>query len=449
MKTVKYLLITITFLFSNISYIHAQDTEGTEFWLTFGSVHGGEMYPPFYDMNIRIVGGNVPTSGTIYFTNLERTISFDIDPYQIYNYSLDTDEKYAAYNFTMGITNHSIHINTLNSVSVYASIQMDQYFEVTNILPVTALGTEYYAISFHVFNPNMDAYSVVATQNDTQLYHEGIPISNRVLNAGDVYYRTSYDMTGEHITSNKPCAFFTQNKLTAIPYSGLSDILFQQLAPVNTWGKNFFVPVSLSGIEYVRIVVSQDNTTISQSGGTIRTDTGGESTLINLQAGQFVQLEIYLDSAGCYIQANKPVGVCSFMRSRMISNPEGSTAQVWIPSIEQSVSNVLTAPFIAPPIGNHYALVCTSTITRENTRVSIGGASPDTLSGGSWYANDTAHISFYNFPLTNFSSSYIFSNPEGRIWYQGNRCSTRLLLLPCRLCHAYYRCGVLCQRYSL
>ena len=244
------------------------------------------------------------------------------------------------------------------------------------------------------------------------LRHNGVLVAT--LNAGEVYYRGDWggysDMTGAHITANKLVAFFAQSSGTAIPLSGIGDILFQQLAPVNTWSKRFFVPVTLPGTDYVRIVVSQNNTSISQIGGTIRTDAGGQPTLTHLQAGQFVELEILLSNNGCFIDADKPVGFCYFMQSRSNYNLLGSCSQVWIPSIEQSVSKILTVPFDFSIYGAHYAIVCAPTTTRDNTMVSIGGAPPVPLSGDIWH-NHTAGMSFYNFLLTNFATSYLFSNP--------------------------------------
>ena len=256
----------------------------------------------------------------------------------------------------------------------------------------------------------MDAYTVVATQNNTDLYRNEDYVTT--LDSGQVYYRASYNLTGDHITSSKPVALFAQSRATII--HGLqANILFQQLAPIRTWGKTFFVPVTVVGTEYVRILASEDNTTIFQTGGTIITGTGGQPTLDSLQAGQYVELKILLSNNGCFIHADNPVGVCSFMESRGNNSDMGTASQIWIPALEQTTPNVLMAPFEQPNINNHYALIVTSTATRGNTIVSIEGATPIPLSGGSWFVHGST--SFYNFPLTNFSAPYVFSNQAGII----------------------------------
>jgi hypothetical protein len=88
--------------------------------------------------------------------------------------------------------------------------------------------------------------------------------------------------------------------------------------------------------------------------------------------------------------------------------------------LEQKITYSLIAPFI-PNSSNYfsayYALVVTSTPTKNNTMVSVGGAAPIALYGGGWYDNITAGMSFYSMPLTNTTTSYLFSHSEGLIIY--------------------------------
>jgi hypothetical protein len=142
-------------------------------------------------------------------------------------------------------------------------------------------------------------------------------------------------------------------------------------------------------------------------------------SLTHLQAGQFVELEVYLDSAGCYIQSDKPIGVCTYLTGGEYNGIFTSDpAQAWLPSTEQRISNAMIAPFIPAGFSNlnaHYALIMTPTATKTDTKVSIGGATLVPLSGGIWYDNDTAKMSFYAVPLTNNTASYFFTNDAGFI----------------------------------
>jgi len=120
------------------------------------------------------------------------------------------------------------------------------------------------------------------------------------------------------------------------------------------------------------------------------TDSGGQPSASNLQAGQFLELEITTGNSGCFFYANNPVGVCSFMLSTGGLNPFGSTSQTWIPGIEQTIPKILIAPFALSIYNFHYALICTPTATRDNTSVSIGGAVPVPLTG-SWVTNAASY----------------------------------------------------------
>ena len=419
MRHLKKLFFIIMSAVLAVSPIRAQNTAGTDFWITFGRIMTFDN-PSLLSFEIRIVGGNEPTWVRIDFTNLQTHIDFNINSYQVYNYILDNTQNNAVYNISMGITDYSIRITTEKPVTVYAMYGFGNYWPITNVLPVTALGTDYYQISYLptiINGSGLDAYAVLATQNNTQVLHNDI--LEATLNAGEVYYRTEYsDMTGAHITTNYPVAFFASNQDALIDFYILDVSLFQQLAPINTWGKNFFVPVTENEKDIIRIVASQNGTNITQRGGNVRSGVpGAQTNLTGLQAGEFVELYVHLDSAGCFIETNFPVGVCSYIRSNP-SAPSTMPAQTWIPGIEQSVTTALIAPFVPSTINmitNHFALISTPSATKGDTKVSIGGASPTNVSGGIWHDNAISGKSFYSMPLTEHYSTYIFSNPQGMI----------------------------------
>jgi hypothetical protein len=420
----KYYFTIVLLLFCIFS-LQAQNTSGKEFWVTFGKNADTPSTQPNLCLQIRIVSNHTPTTVTIYFTALKESVSFSMGAYEVYDYTLTANQKVAAYNMSMGVTDYSIHITSSDPVAVY-TLNIFHGADATNIFPVTALGTEYYQIS----HPNLislynysDAYAVVATQNNTIIYHDGI--EEATLNAGQVYYRTDApisDMTGAHITTNdKPVAFFALHPLAFIPFevTTLGNDLMQQLAPVSTWGKTFFVPSSHFARDIVRIVASQNNTNIIQVvGGTLRVGApGAQTSLLNLQAGQFVELAI--SETGCYIEANKPVGVCSYFTG-FFETPFCDASQCWIPAMQQSIYRTQIAPVKHLVITPYYliypyALVCTPTHTKESTQVSVNGNSPTELTGGSWVENAGSDISFYTMPLDYDTSTYTFTNPKGMI----------------------------------
>ena len=419
----KNIFYTIIALLLSVSAIKAQDTSGTDFWVTFGyNPQGGKSEPA---LQIRIVSGDNPTTGNIYFTHLGTSLSINIPPQDVMTYTLTGDEIEAALNIEEGQSNFSVHITTDHPVMAYVMNQNNKSTDATNLLPVTVLGTDYYHISYMPYSPYLDAYAVIATDNNTTVFHNGTPLAT--LNTGQLYYKISTsDMTGVRITSNKPIAFIAMNQGPQIPEGyGFPDCLMQQLAPIETWGKTFFVPVTIKGNDVVRIVASQNSTNITTlTGGTIRSASGSQMSLNNLQAGQFVEIDILLSSNGCYIEADKPVGVCTYMTvpEYIIGGGSlGDPSQCWISGIAQSVSKALVSAFVPAgyntEIDSHYALIITPTATKNNTLVSIGGAPPVPLSGGVWHDNATAGMSFYDmlFPTNNLNIPYTFTNDNGLV----------------------------------
>jgi len=423
------ILVAVLALFCGFSAQAQMETRGTDFWLAFAR-NADHTDSKDIVLQIKIVAEAAAT-GTIKFVdNPAYNYTFNVPAHGVYTFTPNSIARELAYNGTMNPTRKkSIHIQSDVPVSVYALNEInpstgEALADATNILPTAVLGTEYYHLGRISDNTNLgnryDQNLIIATQNGTNIYQNGTPIATN-LAAGQVYFHQFHynnDVSGMRITSNYPVAYFTAHSFCQI--SGGGDNFFQQLTPVNTWGKNFIVPVTNRTLELVRIVASQDNTTITQTGGTIKPVAGGQTSL-TLNAGQWVELEIKLSSNGCYIQSDKPVQVCTYMVGIQypgaVNTVGGDEAICWVPPIEQRIDTVLISPFAVTNLLRHYALIVTPTETRDNTVVSIGGAAASGLSGGTWYENAASGMSFYNVELTNSTASYLYTNSAGLIAY--------------------------------
>jgi len=218
MKKIFYVIIVSAILFTSIFSLRAQDTSGTEFWVTFGKNNDAPYVLPNLNLQIRIASGNALTTGTIYFTHLNDAVSFSMSAHEIYSYILDDAQKPTVYNMITGTTNYSIHIVSDEPITVYALSQLISGVDATNILPVTALGTEYYQISYKGIELLEESYAVVATQNNTNLYYNGY--LEATLDAGQVYYKINRapEMIGARITADYPVVFFAVMPLSVVPY---------------------------------------------------------------------------------------------------------------------------------------------------------------------------------------------------------------------------------------
>jgi hypothetical protein len=92
MKAISYFLITTVLLIQSISSLQAQNTEGKEFWLTFGQLQTFLPNSSFIEIRIRIVNGNKPSTVTVYFTNLNASEQFNLNAYEVYTFSLNKPE---------------------------------------------------------------------------------------------------------------------------------------------------------------------------------------------------------------------------------------------------------------------------------------------------------------------------------------------------------------------
>ena len=411
--------VVMFFAFTGKLYAQSTSTQGTDFWLSFG--RNGLHNINDLNLQVRIVTGSNLATIKFTYTELDAANTVIIPARSVRTFSFSETEKINVCTFETEKSNKSLHIESDEPISVYALNQHEHSTDATNVLPVSGLGTEYYHISYKSGNPVADGYTLVATENNTEIYNNSTLITT--LNKGQVYseYFEDTDLTGMHITSTHPVAYFTTNQGVFVPIAtGTGDCLYQQLVPVKKWGWNFLVPVTHRGVERIRIVASQDGTVITQTGGTVKKDNGGFSqNSLQLDKGQFVELETTLNSCGCYIKSNKPVGVCSYLMGTLnmiLLDKIGDPAMSWIPPIEQSVNEAIIAPFVPngqSAISRHYALIVTPTSTKNQTKIAMGAGIAADLTGGNWCDNSESGYSFYSLRLTNTNESYCVSNPYG------------------------------------
>ena len=424
-----FLLLT---LFSTNAFSQGQPTtQGKEFWVSFGR---NAVSPGVVTVQVRLVATTTSNVTFSFTENSSYNKTFTVIAGQALTYEFTEQEMALIYHdvITTQKTNKSLRVTSDADITVYAINVRSASTDATIVLPVNNYGTSYFALSYRATSYG-DGYTIIANEDGTVISEDGSVVET--LSRGQVYSfygGNNIDLTGRNLTSNKPFAMFTTNAGTQVPYNvPAADCLFQQLIPVQSWGNTFLVPVTSSSYygrdrDRVRIIASQDGTTITRVGGTVKTDISGSPNVVTslaspLNAGQFVELEISLAESGCFIQTNKPVAVASYLvgTHNFGYTSIGDPAMAWIPPIEQNVTSSAIAPFFA--VGSsvlrndsHYALIVTPTATKGNTRVRIGSGSLQPLSNGSWTDNAASGYSFYsmNFPSTN-NNTYHFENSAG------------------------------------
>ena len=434
-KPKKRILVCFIFALMSFTQVFAQPTtQGKEFWLTYGK-NNIRLYDQV-DLKVRFVASDA-AKVTMKFLANNAEKSFLVPAGGVVDYTFTKEERMRIYpddSFSSGsaVAKKSLYITSSEPVTVYAFNQAYTTTDATNLFPVSNLGETYYHISY--MPVDRDGFAVVATEDATTVTSTTINgTETKVLNRGEVYYRSAYDsgdhnksidMTGSLLTSNKPVAYFVASSSAYIPLGHYStDNLFQQLPPINEWGLRFFIPVTKRGVERVRIIASQNGTNLTVTGGYLvnPVPAGSANKTTGLNAGQWVELEINSTQKGSYISSNYPVGVCSYLvgkdyTSQYKIGTKGDPSICWIPPIEQTVKSstiaVLNPTELATALDEHHAILVTKTSQIDNTRMAIGKANPGKLSGGTW-TNHSSGYSYYSLELRDRYNSYYFANDSG------------------------------------
>ncbi|MDR0385764.1 MAG: gliding motility-associated C-terminal domain-containing protein [Prevotellaceae bacterium] len=391
-------------------------TQGRDFWVSFGDNVSDNFFSLTFQIRVVTVKA---TSVTFTFTNLGISSSVSLEAGTVYTRNLSQIEKLSVYSNLTEKSDKSLHIESDEDISVYAINLAERSTDATAVLPVKSLGNSYYHMSYAPVSSAVDGYILIATENATKISENGI--YRTTLNRGEVYTQYfEYDATGKHITADRPVACFTANSCVFVPEGVMAcDCLYEQLFPETAWGTSFMVPVTMRGKERVRVLASQNGTKITHVGGTL------VSGSTDLDAGEYLEIEISRKGVdengicydGCYISANNPVAVASYLTGLEYDNLvyNGDPAMTWIPSIEQSVNELLLAPFIASGssmLAEHHVLIVTPAADKQLTETSIGNGEYTPLSDGSW-TDHVSGYSFYSMPLTVGNLSYRFRNPGG------------------------------------
>src|SRR5690606_34374650 len=113
---------------------------------------------------------------------------------------------------------------------------------------------------------------------------------------------------GSYIESDKPVAVYSGNFSTTIPSeTGMTgyDHLFEQMPPLQTWGREYFaVPLLTRQADRYRVMASEDSTLVM---------IGSNAHLIN-KRGEFYEFTLNYNQP-TRIHANKPIMVAQFSQS--------------------------------------------------------------------------------------------------------------------------------------
>jgi gliding motility-associated-like protein len=360
------------FIFILIACASAKGQEltnkGKNFWLCFPShVPNQREGVPFLAKMSLFITSDKNSSGTITVPGVFNT-TFSILPGQVAE--IDIPYSIAHINAAEAgtVVSKGIHVlvdSGKSAVVVYAHIYAGFRSAASLVLPVPVLGKKYFSMNAlqRGIDGSKSQFVVVAVSANTAVritpVKDGVPSIPFTINlprAGDVYeLQSDKDLSGSLIESIptatdicKKIAVFSGSSAINIATNGNCltndsyDPLYQQLYPVNAWGKKYGL-IPFENYSYgnpYRILAAEDNTAVKLNGVTVAVLNAGEYYPNNSSFG-------ILQVPATFITADKPVSVAQYAQSSACSGATptpgkgyGDPDMVMLNPVEQNVNNI-------------------------------------------------------------------------------------------------------------
>ncbi len=353
-----------------------KSTEGKDFWFgfmesrNFGSGHYVDItvtsvYECKYD--VYIGKSAIPFNTGIVLPNTPKRITIDWHKVEAIG--------------SESIQDKAIHLISDNPMNVYALSWASASADAAVIYPTESLGNEYYAMCYDThlswIQPNGDAqgknseFMIVASEDNTVIQITPTKITDKLqpanvpfsitLSQGELFQVQSEnllntapaqgDLTGSHIISNKPIALFSGSYCTSVPANSASegwDHLYEQIPPLQTWGRKFIaVPLKSREKDTYRILAAEDNTMIRI----------GNKPSVLLNKGQYSEFMLMYNEPSL-IESDKPVLLAQYSNSLTVDSAfthgDGDPFMVIISPVNQTREKVAFVAYDSKEIKDKY-----------------------------------------------------------------------------------------------
>lgn len=395
-KQLKSILLVALFIGMGIPAWSQSSTQGKEFWVAMIPAKGPDssdptntgQFKPYIAVSAakacKVTISNPNTGWTDVFdiatdnTWVERNIPLE----QWYQRTIPASET---------IYNNGIKVTATEDVSVYCALRWSKSMDASNILPVTALQSEYLVEAYAPSTKDGDkrnVFTVLAAEDCSVSItpacqtEKGKPANttfNVDLKAGQVYHVISKEgesISGSQINAHgKSIAVFAGDILGNVPTSVADrDLLYEQLFPIDYWGTDFVVTRSLEkDANRIKIVALENGTDVTIFGAHQATSTSETIEKTNyeltLQAGQAYEFElstgykagkwdtnkratlkgINVTDNSAYIHTSCPCAVFSYdvgnsyvtkVESEEV-NSKGAPSMTWVSPVQQMMKDVV------------------------------------------------------------------------------------------------------------
>jgi gliding motility-associated-like protein len=454
-------ILVLCLLTTNLVKAQSVSNEGMEFWSVFPT-HLPNRSTELANISVFITGRQA-SSGTVSVGSYAQ--KFNVVANTVTEIQVPRNAAYIS-NAEGGrvLSNRAIHIVVdagQPAVVVYSHIFAGARSAASLILPVKALGQQYYSMNYtQALTPitgGLNYIAIVASEPSTKVFirrgaADLVPGGVMLNNVGDVFeYLFESDLTGVSVSVDsatsgcKRFAMFSGSSGTAIGNPSCTpmsyDPLYQQNYPIESWGRNYgFIPFSMKAPNstvanertlgnYIRVVAKDDNTTVRINGNVAAT----------LNSGGFYSSPSPL-SEPASITADKPISVAQYSLTsgcgdRTGPGSLGDPDMVILNPIEYSIKNITVYSSTRENISEQYINVLIKTASASSFMVN--GRPPTTaftpvanLPGYSYIQLNVNGYRTNNFNLTaddGFNAiAYGFGNVESYAYSAGTNLATTL-----------------------
>ena len=445
MKKHLKLLLLVALLASYCLPTQAQSTEGKEFWVgltwavTPPDKKKKEATDPYYQTAKPYIAVSAKGKGTkitltnpafpnwsVSYTTQEENEWHEFTTTDIpYQYWYPDDMKTIAdFSKYADVTKPwGIKVNSNHNISVSAVVRANYGMDASNVLPTSALRSEYYIQDFfpeynideevQFTGPAITMATILATEDNTKIdiyptgntygkNNAGTAIPTITLNKGEIYYLLGADkalISGTRIVAqdNKPIAVFIGDPITRLPAGvGARDALYEQAMPTDFWGTQFVVTRSLEkDANFIGITATMQGTQIYLDGISTpisindgRGLNSGETYWIELYSPEddnnpytknssklkYSNEVLHISQDALYIESSCPVAVYSYDTGNSYkgNNTEnlsghGDPSSVWIAPIQKKIKKITFGTCTTSKTKAHFLNIVTETASCQNT----------------------------------------------------------------------------------
>lgn len=366
MKNKFQLLLLLLF---GASQIFAQNTVGTDFWVTLlpngDEEHSQSPMEPFLKIT-----GERPCSGMVANPFTGWSESFEVIEGQATTIDIPLEQAYAQ-DTSDCILETALRVVASDSVSVFIADYRRGSFDVSCALPVSSLGSDYLVQTFNATGDQegeRSALSVIAVADNTTVdfllscdtkygHHANEPFSV-TLQAGQCYQLQSanyQNFNGSRVSvrnRKQKVAVFSGSRSLAVPDISTMylDHAQEQMMPAAALGRRFVVTQTLQrNADWVRITTLKDHCKIWQNG-----------TLIgNINTSQPYDLVLSASEPALFLETSEPAIVGLYFTGCGDPWSVGDPAMVVIPPLEQQVESATFCTFHTYYSHTHFTnIVC-------------------------------------------------------------------------------------------